>query len=36
MLKSKTIFDGRNLYDLDKMVELGYFYKSIGRSIVEA
>jgi UDPglucose 6-dehydrogenase len=36
LLKSKTIFDGRNLYDLDKMVELGYFYKSIGRSIVEA
>jgi UDPglucose 6-dehydrogenase len=36
LLKSKTIFDGRNLYDLEKMVELGYFYKSIGRSIVEA
>jgi UDPglucose 6-dehydrogenase len=36
LLKSKTIFDGRNLYDLDKMTELGYFYKSIGRSVIEA
>jgi UDPglucose 6-dehydrogenase len=36
LMKSKTIFDGRNLYDLEKMVELGYYYKSIGRSIVEA
>ncbi len=33
-LKSKVIFDGRNLYELDKMQELGYFYKSIGRSTV--
>jgi UDPglucose 6-dehydrogenase len=36
LLKSKTIFDGRNLYDLNKMTELGYFYKSIGRSVIEA
>jgi UDPglucose 6-dehydrogenase len=36
LMRSKTIFDGRNLYDLEKMVELGYYYKSIGRSIVEA
>jgi UDPglucose 6-dehydrogenase len=36
LLKSKTIFDGRNLYDLDKMTELGYYYKSIGRSVVNA
>ena len=35
LLKTKTIFDGRNLYDLEKMNELGYFYKSIGRSTVE-
>jgi UDPglucose 6-dehydrogenase len=34
LLKSKTIFDGRNLYDLDKMKELGFFYKSIGRDSV--
>jgi UDPglucose 6-dehydrogenase len=36
LMKSKTIFDGRNLYDLEKMLELGYYYKSIGRSVVEA
>lgn len=35
LLKSKTIFDGRNLYDLDKMNELGFYYKSIGRSVVK-
>ncbi|MBX7051358.1 MAG: UDP-glucose/GDP-mannose dehydrogenase family protein [Flavobacteriales bacterium] len=34
LLKNKVIFDGRNLYDLDKMKELGYFYKSIGRETV--
>lgn len=34
MLKSKTIFDGRNLYDLDKMDELDVHYESIGRDIV--
>jgi UDPglucose 6-dehydrogenase len=36
LLKTKTIFDGRNLYDLEKMSEIGYFYKSIGRSTVES
>ncbi len=36
LLKTKTIFDGRNLYDLEKMNELGYYYKSIGRSTVES
>ncbi len=35
-LKNKVIFDGRNLYDLDKMKELGYFYKSIGRETIES
>jgi UDPglucose 6-dehydrogenase len=34
LMKNKVIFDGRNLYDLDKMKELGYFYKSIGRDTV--
>jgi UDPglucose 6-dehydrogenase len=33
-LKTKTIFDGRNLYDLDKMKKLGFFYKSIGRETI--
>ncbi len=35
MLNSKVIFDGRNLYDLDKMKELGFFYKSIGRETIQ-
>jgi len=33
-LKHKVIFDGRNLYDLNKMVELGYYYNSIGRKLI--
>ena len=33
-LNNKAIFDGRNLYDLDKMKQLGYHYKSIGREVV--
>lgn len=33
-LKHKVIFDGRNLYDLNKMVELGYYYNSIGRQLI--
>ena len=35
-LKNKVIFDGRNLYDLDQMEELGFDYYSIGRRIVKA
>ena len=31
MLKQNCIFDGRNVYSLDKMENLGYFYESIGR-----
>jgi UDPglucose 6-dehydrogenase len=33
-LNNKVIFDGRNLYDLQRMRELGFYYKSIGRSLV--
>ena len=33
-LKNKLIFDGRNLYDLKQMEELGYHYESIGRAII--
>jgi UDPglucose 6-dehydrogenase len=34
-LKSPVIFDGRNLYDLDKLNELKFTYYSIGRSDVK-
>lgn len=33
-LKNKVIFDGRNLYDLSQMEELGIQYHSVGRRIV--
>jgi UDPglucose 6-dehydrogenase len=31
-IKHKIIFDGRNLFDVQKMKELGYYYESIGRA----
>lgn len=34
-LKSKVIFDGRNLYDLLDMRNKGFYYNSIGRDIVK-
>ena len=34
-LANKVIFDGRNLYDLQKMIDLGYYYNSIGRKLVD-
>jgi len=33
-MKSKVIFDGRNLYGLDQMKSLGYYYSSIGRETI--
>jgi len=33
-LKSKVIFDGRNVYSLEKMEELGFYYNSIGRRTI--
>lgn len=33
-LKNKVIFDGRNLYSLDNMEEMGFTYYSIGRRVV--
>jgi len=35
LLKNKVIFDGRNLYSLSQMKELGYYYSSIGREIIK-
>ncbi|MFT4752591.1 MAG: UDPglucose 6-dehydrogenase [Salibacteraceae bacterium] len=35
LLNEKVIFDGRNLYDLASMRELGYFYSSIGREEIK-
>lgn len=34
IVRQKVIFDGRNLYDLHTMEELGYTYHSIGRRTV--
>lgn len=33
-MKSKVIFDGRNVFDLEQMKELGYYYESIGRKVI--
>jgi UDPglucose 6-dehydrogenase len=33
-LKNKAIFDGRNLFDLHAMQDLGFHYESVGRRIV--
>ena len=34
LLKNKAIFDGRNLFDLKQLENLGYHYVSIGRRVV--
>jgi len=33
-LKNPVIFDGRNVYALEKMEEQGFYYESIGRKVV--
>jgi len=35
LLKKPVIFDGRNVYPLEKMRELGFYYESVGRNIVK-
>jgi UDPglucose 6-dehydrogenase len=34
-MKNKVIFDGRNLYSLETVTELGFTYYSIGRKTVK-
>ncbi len=34
LLKNKAIFDGRNLYAIEQMRQLGFYYSSIGRETV--
>jgi UDPglucose 6-dehydrogenase len=34
LMKNKVIFDGRNVFDLDQMKELGFYYESIGRRTI--
>ena len=34
LMKGKVIFDGRNLYDIQRMTEMGFYYNSMGREIV--
>ena len=33
-MNNKTIFDGRNIYDMEEMRDLGFDYYSIGREVV--
>ena len=35
-MKNKVIFDGRNVFDLAQMKELGFYYESIGRTTVNS
>ena len=36
LLKNKAIFDGRNLFDLKQMEQLGFHYVSIGRKVISS
>jgi UDPglucose 6-dehydrogenase len=33
-LRNRAIFDGRNLFDLSAMQELGFYYQSVGRATI--
>lgn len=35
LMKSKVIFDGRNLYSVEAMEETGWYYSSIGRPTIQ-
>lgn len=34
LLKNKVIFDGRNLFDLQQMQNMGFYYESVGRRTI--
>ena len=34
LMRNKVIFDGRNVFDLEQMKELGFYYESIGRKTI--
>jgi UDPglucose 6-dehydrogenase len=34
LLKQKAIFDGRNLFDLNQMRQMDFYYYSIGRATI--
>lgn len=36
LMRQPKIFDGRNLYDLEQMVEEGFYYESMGRSVISS
>lgn len=36
LLRAPVIFDGRNVYTLAKMEEIGFYYESMGRPVVES
>ncbi len=35
MMKDAVIFDGRNLFEVEDMTELGFYYSSIGRTTIK-
>jgi UDPglucose 6-dehydrogenase len=35
LLRNKVIFDGRNLFDLERMQESGFYYESVGRKVIK-
>jgi UDPglucose 6-dehydrogenase len=36
LMRQPKIFDGRNLYDLEQMAEEGFYYESMGRSVISS
>jgi len=34
-LKKPVIFDGRNIFSTEQMVDLGFYYNSIGRDLIK-